>query len=87
MFAPCNGNVDSNFWFQSDCLFYFISQICVRSVSLTNIIECILNEYFIDKEQRENYDLSLLHPIMHELFTAFYIIETLCIKRHIKTIS
>ena len=50
MFAPCNGNADSNFWFQSDYLFYFISQICVKRVSLTNIIECILNEYFIDKE-------------------------------------
>ena len=49
MFAPYNENADPNICFQFDCLFYFISQICVKSVSLINI-KCILNEHFIDKE-------------------------------------
>ena len=69
IFAPCNGNADSNFWLQSDCLFYFISQICVKSVSLTNIIEYILNEYLIGKEKRENYDLTI---------TSYYALVIYC---------
>ena len=48
MFAPYNENADPDIRFQSDFLFYFISQVCVKSVFLTNI-KCILNEYFIDK--------------------------------------